>query len=150
MATNEHTVSIPADGEKSSNVIPIRPGGEAAANRAERLAEVTEACEDLDRRTGYSGTIQGGTLDEALDEQRAVLWDAQAIIETVAQALERQFGRDWPAGDMPIYPRVLRRAAALIDEATGALEAGVLEDRAIAISRARDEEAPEGSPEVPL
>lgn len=104
------------------------------------MSAIVESSEQLDARLGYSGSIELSPISDALDEQRSVLWDAQAIIQSVAQALEQQFKvNNWPAA-VPMYSRALQRAAALIDAATGALEAGVLEDRAIAISRQRDAE----------
>ena len=94
----------------------------------------SSTAEELDQLTGYSGSIQGTPLDSALDEQREALWGAQAIIDMAAAALERHFGTDWPC-DVPHYSMALRNASETIDQVAGALEAGVLEDRALAIAR---------------
>jgi hypothetical protein len=50
--------------------------------------------EDLDSLLGYRGSIQFTPLDTALDEQRKVLWGAQAVIDLAAAALEQHFGSD--------------------------------------------------------
>lgn len=113
----------PADQRHLERIAHLRAGTDVDPN-------------DLDRLSGYSGSLQGTVIDETLDEQRSVLWEAQAILELSAKALEGEFGRDWPS-NTPNYAMVLRRAAATIDQATGALECGVLEDRGLAIARKR-------------
>jgi hypothetical protein len=70
----------------------------------------------------------------ALNEQRETLWAAEAVIESVASALQQHFGSDWPAG-VPDFARALRQAAALIEAATGALEFDSIEHRAVGIAR---------------
>lgn len=78
---------------------------------------------------GYCGTIGNGPVEEALDEQRAKLFEAHAIIETVGQGILQHFGGNCPAG-VPDFERALRVAARMINEIAGALEAGTLEDHA--------------------
>jgi hypothetical protein len=85
----------------------------------------------------YSAGISGAPLEEALDEQRDALWGAGAIIDIAVAALEREFGA-WPT-TLPDFPRALRLASVAISNATGALEAGPLEDRCEAIARAKNE-----------
>lgn len=94
--------------------------------------------EDLDRLSGYTGSIQGTPLDTALDEQREALWLAQSLIDTLAPALIRVFGDDgdWQA-KFPEFPRVLRESSRIIRNAADNLKSGILEDRALAIARAR-------------
>lgn len=82
----------------------------------------------------YEGTIRGTAVERALDEQREALWLAQSIVDSVAGSLNAKFGRDWPA-KFPDWPRSLRGASSMINAATGAMEAAVLEDRALALAR---------------
>jgi hypothetical protein len=93
--------------------------------------------EDLNRLLGYAGSIQGSALDGALDEQRRKLWEATAVIESVAGALLQHFRGSWPA-DVPEFNRALSMAARTVYAAAGDLEAGILEDRALAIARAKE------------
>jgi hypothetical protein len=95
----------------------------------------TNAIDEIDRLTGYKGTIQGGSTECALDEQREALWLAQSIVDSVAGALENHFSSDWPRA-LPDWPRALRGVSQMIYAATGAIEAGVLEDRGLALARA--------------
>jgi hypothetical protein len=89
--------------------------------------------EELDRLAGYKGTIQGTPLDSALDEQRSAIWEAQAIIDCAATSMCEHFG-DWPAG-LTEWPLALQRASKVLEDVTFVLDAGVLEDRALAIAR---------------
>lgn len=98
-----------------------------------------ESPERLDQLSGYKGSIQGTPLEAALDEQRNILCAAHAMIFTTAHALEREFGSDWPV-IYPNFPSVLRQAAELVDQVSGDLEAGVIEDRGLAIARADEQE----------
>jgi len=49
-----------------------------------RSAAPPAGLEELDKLSGYAGSIQGTPLDTAIDEQREALWLAQSIIDTVA------------------------------------------------------------------
>ena len=100
--------------------------------------------EDLDKLCGYSGSIQGTPLEDALDEQRESLWDAKALLETLSLALVQHFGMEgaWPAS-VPEYQRVLDRARNIVNDISASLEAAVLEDRALAIARAEKAAAQE-------
>jgi hypothetical protein len=90
---------------------------------------------DLDKLSGYSGSIQGTPLETALDEQREALWLARSIVDTTTGSLEREFGKDWPA-KLPEFPRALREVSRLVNTIAGNLESAVLEDRALEIGRA--------------
>lgn len=92
--------------------------------------------DDLDRLLGYIGSIKGTPLEDALDEQRRELGDAQAIVEMCLGALKERFG-DWPA-DQPQYNRALGRVVKILGDAADALEASTLEDRALAIAREKE------------
>jgi len=94
---------------------------------------------ELDRLTGYQGSIQFTALDTALDEQRSLIWEAQAVIDCVIKALEERFG-DWPK-DMANFPMALSRASRTLDDVATKLDAGNLEDRALAIAREREDAA---------
>lgn len=93
--------------------------------------------EDLDRLSGYTGSIQGTHLDTAIDEQRTALWFAQSVIDLAVGSLENEFGVDWPA-KLPDFPRALREVSRIISSVTGSLETAVLEDRALEIARAAE------------
>jgi len=116
-----------------SSVTPIRGGGGQPPTEPPPSPPGVE--DELATLLGYVGSIQGTPLDEAIDEQRRVLWGARAVIDLAAAALEQHFGTDWPSS-VPHYAMALRNASETIDNATGALEGGVLEDRALAIARA--------------
>ena len=94
-----------------------------------------ETLEELGALLGYSGSIQGTPLDDALDEQRGSLWQAAAIVEMVCGSMSEHFG-DWP-NDGPDFKNALVVAKRIIDDATSGLEGGVLEDRGLAIARER-------------
>jgi hypothetical protein len=91
--------------------------------------------DDIDRPSGYKGTIQGGATERAIDEQRTALWLVKSIVDSVEGSLKNHFGADWPAGP-PDWPRVLRRVSQMIEDATSGLEAPVLERRGLAMARA--------------
>lgn len=99
----------------------------------------TSTSAELDKLTGYKGSIQGTSLERALDEQRTGLFLAGAMVDTVRSTLEQEFGHDWPA-KYPEFPRVLREVSRIIDDTAGNLEAGVLEDRALEMARAEPSE----------
>ena len=115
------------------NVTPIGP---QATLRVQHVDELTKL-------SGYDGSIQGTPLQTALDERRVEIWEAQAIIESVAHALEREFGQDWPAG-RPNFPMALRAASRILEKTSGDLDAGTLEDRGLEIARAAREEVGHG------
>jgi hypothetical protein len=91
--------------------------------------------EELTKLMGYNGSIQATPLETTLDEHRMSLFEARSIIDSVAHAIEREFGQDCPA-DRPEFPRALRIASRMLDNVAGGLEAGTLEDRALEIARA--------------
>ena len=91
--------------------------------------------DDLTKLSGYEGSIQGTTLDTALEELRTALFEAKSIIDSVAHAIEREFGHDCPAG-RPEFPRALRTAGRMLDTVADGMEAGTLEDRGLEIARA--------------
>jgi hypothetical protein len=100
--------------------------------------------DDLTKLMGYAGSIQCTPLDTALEELRMALFEANSIIDSVAHAIEREFGQDCPAG-RPEFPRALRTASRMIDHVAGALDAGTLEDRGLEIARANaDKEVEHG------
>lgn len=94
------------------------------------------ADETLTKLLKYQGSIQDTPLEEALDENRQILWDVAAIIDCAIGAIERHFSTDWPAA-MPEFPRALRLARETLETVSGRLEADQLENRAIALARAR-------------
>lgn len=105
-----------------SNSIPAQ---RAAVQRAEHAIILGE----LNRLKGYSGSIQGTSLDTALDEQRFRCWEVASIIETVAISLKALYGEaddGW---------RALGVAARMVKEVADDLESGMLEDRALEIAR---------------
>jgi hypothetical protein len=112
------------------NVTPIGPHALLPVPQESASAELT-------RLSGYDGSIQGTPLEKALDERRIEIWEAQSIIESVAHAIEREFGQDWPAG-RPNFPLALRAAGRILEKASGDLEAGTLEDRGLEIARAAE------------
>lgn len=65
-------------------------------------------------------------LDAALYQQQTPLFTAEAIVESIAEALRTRFGHDWPEG-IPDYPRALKQAASLIRSAYENLEVMSLE-----------------------
>jgi hypothetical protein len=67
---------------------------------------------------------QESALHEKLETLRGQLWDAQASIDIVAEALLSRFG-NWPEG-VPDYRRVLEGVSRVIDDVTGDLEPDVL------------------------
>ena len=83
---------------------------------------------------GDIGKVSDGPIEQVLEEQRRALWGAVAIVESIAEALEQRFSRDWPA-DVPQYPLALRSAAAAINGVTENLEAEVVEERALELAR---------------
>jgi len=94
----------------------------------DNVTSINRPQSDLDRLTGYSGSIQGTPLDEALDEQRVVLIGAQGILKHALELI----------GDCSAYGSIaIRGALKSIEAVTAALDAGTLEDRALAIARAR-------------
>lgn len=102
----------------------------------------TETPHKLDQLLGYAGTIQGTPLDDALDEQREALWLAQSMVDTVAAALIRVFGDDGDWKEMyPDFPRLLDQTSLVIANAATNLEAGYLEDRALAIARVAESQS---------
>jgi hypothetical protein len=93
-----------------------------------------ESAEELEKLLGYQGSIQCTPLQTALDEQQAALYEAQAVIEVAATALNMKLvelgvPEEW-------RPQLaLDAAAKMIGNVAEAIEAGRLEDRAIAIAR---------------
>lgn len=87
------------------------------------------SAEELTKLMGYDGSIQCTPLETALDEQRTALRRAHANVQIVIDWIGREHGGH--------CPMALRRAARIIKKASEALEAGVLEDRGIAIARER-------------
>lgn len=83
----------------------------------------------VSQRATLAASLPNHYIDRALDEQNQRLFSAQAIIESVAEALHQRFGGDWPR-DIPEYPRALRNASAMIQEAYANLEMMCLDQRA--------------------
>jgi hypothetical protein len=92
-----------------------------------------DTAEVLDQLSGYSGSIAGTPVDEALDELRDRIFDAQSIVEIASRALQ-DLSED---GKEPGYTRALGNVRKSLDEIAAGLEAGTLEDRALAIARAK-------------
>jgi hypothetical protein len=103
----------------------------------------TDPVSELTKLMGYDGSIQGTPLESALDEHRTSLFEAASIIESVAHAIEREFGQDCPVA-RPEFPRALRVASRMLDSVAGGLEAGTLEDRGLAIARENAKEVANG------
>ena len=101
-----------------------------------KIAPPAPSAQSIDELKGYTGSIQGRPIEEALDEHRLALWEAKAILETVSAALEKQFGESWPAGIIQ-FPLALQRVCRVIDDTTDGLEASVLEERALSIARSK-------------
>lgn len=74
-------------------------------------------------------TVSRGDLDRELGEQSRKLFTAEAMVASVAEALQVRFGHDWP-GDVPDYRRVLHEAAQHIRGAYENLEVLALEHNA--------------------
>jgi len=100
-------------------------------------SDAQRAPSDLDKLMGYQGTIQGTPLDEALEEQRMALWEAQAIVDLAVVALEQQLAPDggWPSR-FANFPMALRQVSATMEEIATNLEGGTLEDRGLEIAGA--------------
>jgi hypothetical protein len=88
-------------------------------------------------------------LDRALGQQKNKLFNAEAAIMAVADAIEQRYGEDIDRADSgtPNYPRVLQLAVELIRDAYSKLEMAELEpiaqeldarDRAAAEAQADD------------
>jgi hypothetical protein len=97
---------------------------------------VNDGSAERDHLLGYSGSIGGTPVEEALEEQRNALFGAQAIIKMAAAALQHHFGGDWPAG-VPMFSLALENVAKTLDDVAGALEAYSLEERALEIASAK-------------
>jgi len=92
---------------------------------------------DLNHLTGYDGSIQGTPLEEAIDEQRSTIHEAQAIIACANEYITHigQGGHEW-------CPHLaLDAVSKMLDRMREALEAGNFEDRALAIARAKRDES---------
>lgn len=63
------------------------------------------------------------------------LFEADALVETTAIALQHHFGGDWPAG-VPEFQRVLFVVSRLIREAYGSLDYSTVKKRAGEIAKA--------------
>jgi len=100
-------------------------------------SDAQRAPSELDKLMGYQGSIQGTPVDEAIEEQRMALWQAQAIVDLAIGALEQQFAPNggWPSS-FANFPMALRQVSATIEDVTSALEGGTLEDRGLEIARA--------------
>lgn len=84
-------------------------------------------------------TLSAMDMDRALSEQSSKLFTAEALVETVIEALYQRYGRDWQIG-VPDYPRVLRQAARLINDAYCNLEVTTLENNfAAALAKANED-----------
>lgn len=90
-------------------------------------------------RTDYSRTIQGTSLESAIEEQRAVAWEVEAVLRLAAESLWEVSSRLDGVG----YTQALQAAADRLHTLGDALEAGPLEDRATAIAQ-REAEAASG------
>ena len=118
-----------------SNVTAIRKAGEASTHNPAGVADHPSEHEATRAELlGDIGKVSDGPIEQVLEEQRRALWGAVAIVESIAEALEQRFGRDWPA-DVPQYPLALRSAAAAINGVTENLEAEVVEERALELAR---------------
>jgi hypothetical protein len=76
-------------------------------------------------------------LDSALDQQSQRLFDAEAIIESVAAAIEERFDEEIARVEdgAPNYPRALRQSVALIREPYSRLELAALEPLALKLQQ---------------
>jgi hypothetical protein len=91
----------------------------------------------LAKLSGYRGSIQGTPLDAALDKQRFAVWEAQAIIDCATTSMREHFG-EWPES-LANWALALKRASKVLEDAAMSLDAGVLEDRGLAMARDRIE-----------
>ena len=134
-----------ATSKSTTNVRSIRPTDiETIKRRAGRARDKLStdngagSLTELDRLSGYGGSIQGTPLDEALEEQRTAIHTAQAVIVCANEYISHltQGGADeW-------CPQLaLDAAKKMLDEVWEALDAGNLEDRALAIARGKATEA---------
>ena len=94
-----------------------------------------------DNVTPIRPSIEGEPLEEAIDEQCMALFDVQAIIDLAAVALQEL--SDEPGN--PHYSNALRRVSKSIGAIVEALEAGPLEERALAIAQAKRDESAEAA-----
>lgn len=84
---------------------------------------------EYQRQQAQMISISRRDLDFELGEQSRKLFAAEALVETVVEALQARFSQDWPA-DVPDYRRVLRSAASEIRSAYENLEVLTLEHNA--------------------
>jgi len=79
-------------------------------------------------------------IASAIGEQQKKIWQAQATIDCLAEALNVRFGGpdNWPA-NVPQYSMLLEGASSLISDATGNLFHTTLEQRATELSEASDD-----------
>ena len=110
------------------------------ANRKSSVVSLHPARDGATVPDGFKVAISGTALEAAIDEQRNVGWEVEAVLRMASLALERvsdQYGE-------PNYMIALARAADRLYEMAGNLEAGPLEDRAAEIARERDEAEAQG------
>jgi hypothetical protein len=99
---------------------------------------VPGSAEDLDRLMGYQGSIAGTPVDEALDEQRDLIHQAQAVISCANEYISYLEDEDnWRP------QRALDAAFTMLDGVQKTLDASNLEDRGLAIARAKSTESAE-------
>lgn len=88
---------------------------------------------------GYTGSIRGTALAEAIEENCQDILSASAILGVVAEAIDSY-------RSMSGYPRALAYVAEILDKVAGnLLNTQALEDRAIEIAQAREAEAAGGA-----
>jgi hypothetical protein len=93
------------------NVIPIRGA---------RNPPPPETRKAKRSRTKKGPRLTDKFVEQLLEDQRYMLFEVVALIETTAQALRHQFG-DWPS-DIPEYPRTLARACTTVSEVINNLD----------------------------
>ncbi len=92
-------------------------------------------------RTDFQNTIQGTALEAAIEEQRLVVWEVEAVLRMAAHALEDISDEL----DEPNYEIALRALAQRVYQVGCNLEAAVLEPRAAEIAREREAEQEGGA-----
>ena len=100
------------------------------------MSEVTPIRPDLPPPALSPISPTDNQFDGALHQlAQSKLFEADALIETTAMALEHHFGDAWPAG-VPEFQRVLFVALRLVREAYGSLDYSTVKERAEEIAKA--------------
>ncbi|MFO1508511.1 MAG: hypothetical protein U1F31_01930 [Steroidobacteraceae bacterium] len=111
------------------------------ANRKSSVVSLHPARDGAAVPDGFKGAISGTPLEAAIEEQRLVIWEVEAVLRMAAHALEDISDKL----DEPNYEIALRALAQRVYGVGCNLEAAVLEPHAAEIAREREAEAQGGA-----